>query len=285
MPCPGSLASPRLSRARCVWVAALLACPVAASAQAASATQDLPDAPSALLFGALPAGQDSAQPPAPCPAGNAPSQQRLPVALCEENPIQPIVTSNVRPLSSPQKAQLAVRDIVDPFNIIVITGAAGLSIMANAHSAYGPGLKGWGKLTGYSFIEDAQGEFFGTYAIPSLVHEDPRYHRMPNATFKRRLLHAVAHTAISQHDDGRSMLNYATLLTYPISAGMSNLYVPGIATDAPSTARRIGLGLVTDPIGNIVAEFLPDVARHIHVRVVFMQQILNEVANGAPDVL
>ncbi len=97
---------------------------------------------------------------------------------------------------------------------------------------------------------------------------------------KRRLLHAVGHTFVSAHDDGSPMPNYSTLLTYPISAELANLYVPGTETNAPSTARRVAIGLATDPTGTLVAEFLPDVARHIHVHVIFLQEILNRVVTG-----
>jgi hypothetical protein len=260
----------------------LLGLPLAA--QTTTPAQDLPDAPSAVLMAAL-ASQDSAP---PCPAKrHRPSalQAGLPKTFCQENPLQPIVTTAVRPLTAEQKGVLAMRDIVDPFNLIVITGGAGLSVAANAHSSYGPGFEGWGRLTGYSLVEDAQGEFFGTFAIPALTREDPRYHRMPNASIKRRILHAVGHTFVTQHDDGSNMPNYATLLTYPISAELSNLYVPGVATNGPATARRIVLGLATDPAGGLIAEFLPDFARHVHVHVIFMQQILNEVATGQPNTM
>ncbi|SEG61462.1 hypothetical protein SAMN05421819_3809 [Bryocella elongata] len=202
-----------------------------------------------------------------------------------ENPIQYIVTERSRPLSSREKGDLAIKDFIDPFNILVLTAGAGFSIAANSHSAYGPGFSGWGKLTGYSFVEDAQGEFIGTYMISSLAHEDPRYHRMPEASVRHRIGHALIHTLWTQHDDGRPMLNFETLLTYPASAELSNLYVPGVQTDAKSTARRVGIGLATDPVSNLIAEFLPDFAKRIHVRVVFMQQILNQVANGAPAVM
>ncbi len=80
------------------------------------------------------------------------------------------------------------------------------------------------------------------------------------------------------------MLNVATLGTYVISAELTNLYVPGIQTDAKSTGRRIGVGIATDPAGAIVAEFLPDVARRIHIKIVFVQQILNQAMVGAPSV-
>jgi hypothetical protein len=187
-----------------------------------------------------------------------------------------------RPLSSSQKGLLAVRDVVDPFNLVVVASEAGAGVGINSHSAYGPGLKGFGRLAGYDLLQDAQGEFFGTYLIPSLTHEDPRYRRMQHASVPRRILHALERTVVAQHDDGRYMPNYATLLTYPISAELSNLYVPGVQGNARATARRIGIGLATDPAGNLIAEFLPDLARRIHVRSIFIQQIVNQMASGMP---
>jgi hypothetical protein len=158
------------------------------------------------------------------------------------------------------------------------------TIASDAHTAYGPGLKGFGRLVGYSYLQDATGDFFGVFAIPSLTHEDPRYHRMPHRNPVRRLVHAVSRTVIAESDSGRPIPNYATLATNPICAELSNLYVPGVATNAPSTVKRILTGYATDPIGNVIAEFLPDVASHIHIQVLFVQRILNQVsapANGS----
>ena len=83
---------------------------------------------------------------------------------------------------------------------------------------------------------------------------------------------------IAQSDTGRAMPNFSTLLTYPICAEISNLYVPGVHGNGPSTAARVMTGLATDPVDNIITEFLPDFAKHIHVKVIFVQQILNQVA-------
>lgn len=118
------------------------------------------------------------------------------------------------------------------------------------------------------------------------MHEDPRYHRLPGAPFRQRVVHALAHTYVSQHDDGTRMINFATLINYPVSAELANLYVPGIQDNAPDTARRIAIGIASDPAGTLVAEFLPDVARHIHVHIIFVQEILNKVVTGgtAPNV-
>ena len=38
----------------------------------------------------------------------------------------------------------------------------------------------------------------------------------------------------------------------------------------------------TAPIDNFITEFLPDIARHLHVRIVLVQRIINQVARTEP---
>jgi hypothetical protein len=181
------------------------------------------------------------------------------------------------PMTPPQKGYLAIRNVVDPFNLATIAATSAFTIGIDSHTAYGPGWKGFGKIAGVSLLQDATGEFFGTFAIPSLTREDPHYHRLPHSSVPQRLFHAVSRTVVAQHDDGTPMPNYATLFTYPIASEISNLYVPGIQTDGRSTAIRILTGYALDPVNNLVTEFLPDFAKRIHIRIIFVQQILNQV--------
>jgi hypothetical protein len=200
-------------------------------------------------------------------------------------PYQRFLTTNIAiPMTWQQKGYLALHDLSDPANFATIVGISAISIAADSHSAYGPGLKGFGKIAGVSLLQDATGQFFGVFAIPSLVHQDPRYYRMPNASIRRRIFYSVSRTFVSRHDDGTSMPNYSTLLTYPISAEIANIYVPGIHPDGPSTIARIATGIATDPANNLLTEFLPDVAKRIHVRVIFVQTLLNNMASGGATV-
>jgi hypothetical protein len=259
---------------------------------ALSPSEDLlPDAPSALLVqqqsAQAEANQSVAQRLPLCPPANQP-QPAHPAGTpppCRQRHFYSRFSNypGTSPMTLPQKGYLAIHDVVDPFNLLTIAGTSAVTIGANSHTAYGPGLHGFGLNFGISLLQDATGEAVGTFAISSIAREDPRYHRMPQARPMRRILHAVSHTIISQHDDGRSMPNYETLLVYPISAEISNLYVPGIADDAKSTTARIFIGLATDPADNLITEFLPDLAAHVHLRVVFVQRILNQVATGQPS--
>jgi hypothetical protein len=193
-------------------------------------------------------------------------------------------TDVVTPLTWQQKGYLALHDLADPANFATIVGISAITIASNSHTAYGPGFAGFGKIAGVSLLEDATGQFFGVFAIPSLVHQDPRYFRMPHAPLHRRILYSISRTFVSRSDEGATIPNYATLLTYPITAEISNLYVPGIHPNGPSTVARIATGLATDPANNLLTEFLPDVAKRIHVRIIFVQTLLNNVAGGTNGV-
>jgi len=196
-------------------------------------------------------------------------------------PYQRFLTSNiVVPMTWQQKGYLALHDLADPANFGTILGISAITVGADSHSAYGPGLKGFGKSVGVSLLQDATGQFFGAFAVPILAHQDPRYFRMPHAPLAKRIVYSISRTVISRSDDGRSMPNYATLAEYPIGAELANFYVPGIHPDGPSTVARIFTGYALDPVSNLVNEFLPDVASRVHIRIIFVQRILNNVASS-----
>ena len=217
------------------------------------------------------------------------SQQELPAC-----PPQPIINffqrfingPEVKPLTPKEKARLAVKNLLDPFNSITILANAAISVGSDPHSPYGPGMPGFGRYVGVSYSEDLTGEFFGTFLIPSLMHQDPHYHREPHARIPHRILHAIVQVGWTQGDNGKGMPNYSNILGDPIGAEISNLYVPGERTNLPSTATRVAIGWALAPTDNFITEFLPDFARRIHVRIVFVQQIINQVAikdtSGAP---
>ena len=207
-------------------------------------------------------------------------------------PPQPIINwfarflngPEVKPLTPKEKARLAVRNLLDPFNAITILGNSAITVGSDSHSPYGPGMPGFGRNVGVSVAQDMTGEFFGTFLIPSIVHQDPHYHRMPNAGIPRRIGHAILQVAWTQGDNGKGMLNYANLVGYAIDDEISNLYVPGRHTNLPASSARYGIGIATSPVDNFITEFLPDVARHIHVQIVLVQRVIDQVAKteGGP---
>jgi hypothetical protein len=233
----------------------------------------LPDAP----------GPSSANAPGPDQRANDQSTKRY----CRFEPCpEPLIDwymrfengPQVKPMTPTEKGWLAARNVIDPFNVMTILGISAISVAADSHSAYGPGFPGWGRYVGVSFTENITGEFFGTFLICSIAHQDPHYHRMPNASYTKRILHAFDQVAWTQGDNGKGMLNYSNLIGAGIDDEIGNLYVPGRRTNASSTAQRYGIALATAPIDNFITEFLPDVAKRIHVQVVVVQRIIDQIA-------
>jgi hypothetical protein len=101
---------------------------------------------------------------------------------------------------------------------------------------------------------------------------------MPGARIMRRAVHCIDQIAWTQGDNGKGMVNYADLVGFALEDGVNDLYVPGQQTNIRASAARYGLSLGTAPIDNFITEFLPDIASHIHVRVVLVQRIINQVA-------
>ena len=183
-----------------------------------------------------------------------------------------------------QKFHLAVRNAFDPFNLLTIGATSAISVAENADSPYGPGFTGFAKNSGVAFTQELTSQFFGTFLIPTLAHQDPHYHRMPNAHVKRRILHAVTQVVWTQGDDGRPMFNYATVFGTVADDAISDIYVPDRRIGVGASAARISIDLATDPTSNLITEFLPDVANHFNFHVLFVQRIINRVAIGSTGV-
>lgn len=198
-----------------------------------------------------------------------------------ENPFDRFLsTSEPQPLTPLQKLRLAQRNMTDPFNLLTVAGASAIGIAINPHTAYGPGLHGWGYNMGVSFAQEGTAQFFNTFLVPSIFHQDPHYHRMQGAKLWRRAVHVVVSAAVMQGDDGRPIFNYADFIGSPIDAEIADLYVPNLQTNLKATGVRVGIGIATVPIGNAIAEFVPDIARRFNIHVILVQWIINKVAPG-----
>jgi hypothetical protein len=184
----------------------------------------------------------------------------------------------VVPLTAKDNLRSAVRGVIDPFNLLTIGGDAAIGIGSDPDTPYGPGMRGFLKYSGVSLTEDMTGEFFGTFLVPSLMHQDPHYHREPFMPIRHRILHAFAQVVWAQSYTGRPMFNYANVVGGIATAVVSNTFVPGPNRQGfGNTAQRLALAFAISPSGNLIEEFLPDLAKRVNLRIVIFQRILNTV--------
>jgi hypothetical protein len=221
----------------------------------------------------IPGTRPACQPDSSSPAEKVMScQPNIPIFARFLNSSAPL------PLTPRQKFTLAARNVSDPFNLLTIGWVSAFSVATDSHNADGPGFHGFAKNAGVSLSQDMTGEFFSTFLIPSLAHQDPHYHRMPNLSVRRRILHVIDEVVIAQSDQGVPMFNYATVVGTICTNSLGNVYVPGRKHSFGASTARIATSLATDPIGNAITEFMPDLARHVNIQVVIVQRVINRVA-------
>ena len=287
-----------------VWLAALAfvcAAPACAASRAA-AESELPDAPQPawstagfqpmlMQFGGGPGSVSSSAssgrpvPVAPVPvlqscssSASTPLSNRMSCDPAQHPFAQYLKSPLVVPLTPRDKFILATKDIFDPFNLLTILANATYSVESDSHGVYGPGGNGIAKDSGVNFTENMAGEFFGTFMVCSLAHQNPHYHREPYMPIRHRILHAIVQIAWTQSDTGRPMFNYANFVGGIATAVVSNTFVPGPGQQGwANTSRNLALAFASSPSGNLVTEFLPDIASHINLHVVIFQRILNSV--------
>lgn len=172
--------------------------------------------------------------------------------------------SDAASLSSGQKFQLAARSAIDPFSFAAAFLVSGINEAFDNDSGFGWGPEGYFKRSGAAYLDSLDGNIIGTWMLPALLHQDPRYFRLGHGTFRHRLLYSIATTVIVKHDHtGRWEPNYSNIGGNIAAGALSNLYYP--KSDS-SWAYTIGNGLIVTAegtVGGIFDEFWPDISHRL----------------------
>jgi hypothetical protein len=163
------------------------------------------------------------------------------------------------PLSSRQKFDLFVRR---SHSFDTLSGAISDSLTAQATGAYpsfGGGMAGYGKRLGASVTGAETASFLGSFALPALLHQDPRYFRSQETDISQRLAYAASRVLIGRSDDGRNVINSSLILSQFIQAAISNAYIPYRRETVPGTVENALAGLGSVAEARILMEFWPDI--------------------------
>lgn len=183
------------------------------------------------------------------------------------------------PLTPSGKFRLAVANVSDPFTIGTTALDAEISnATSKSTSAFGNGAAGFGRRFGMSMADDASSEFFGTFLVSSLFHQDPHYHRDPGASTGKRIGYALARVVISRSDSGQPMFNYAEFLGTTAASIFADSYHFDRDQGPGATSQRIVVSIGSDAAWNLLTEFLPDVAKHVNPRYILLRRLAERAA-------
>ena len=177
---------------------------------------------------------------------------------------------NAVPLYPKQKFELAWKSMVDPVNLVLIGGIAGIEQATNQFPGYGQGAAGYGKRYGAVYGDFLTSVFIGDAILPSLFKQDPRYFYKGTGSTQSRILYALANTFICKGDNGRWQFNYSYIMGSLASGGISNAYYPEKSRGVGLVFENTAIGLGENAAVNLLQEFvirkltpnLPKVPKH-----------------------
>lgn len=183
------------------------------------------------------------------------------------------------PLGASGKFRLAVKNFSDPLNIAGTALDSGISTAtSSSKSAFGTGWSGFGRRFGMSMSDAALSEFFSTYLVSTLAHQDPHYHRDPSSSTGNRIAYALSRVVISRSDSGKPMFNFAEFVGTTASSLVESSYHFERDESPGAVSSRIFVSIGSDAGWNLMNEFLPDIAKHLNPRFIFLRRLAERAA-------
>jgi hypothetical protein len=228
-----------------------------------------------LAFGATAVfGQETLQTqPSPSPAARPPAGQtpdnQAPAAAIPPKPVAiynllqkksvvfPDIAYSTQRLSAGQKFELFVDNSVSVDAIFWSALGSAVTQADDSPTGFQQGWGGYGRRFGADLARESSSEFFGTFALASALHEDPRFYAEVNPPFFHAMKYSAQRVFISQNDDGRTVVSWSRLGGPLLSEALANVYYPNRNRTVGDTLFRFGLDLASRASGNMLREYWP----------------------------
>jgi hypothetical protein len=239
-----------------VAVLSLLALFPLATSGLAQEEQRAPDNPDA----SSPAQTESAPPQKP----DTPLQTAVAI-LSERSIFFPELAVTPKPLTPKQKLELSVDESIAPSTALDSAVGAGIEQAWNWLPGYGQGWAGYGKRFGSSMASGASSNLFGTFLLPSLLKQDPRYFVLLHGSFSQRAMYAVSRSVITRTDHGGRAFNWSMLGGCLAAEILADSYLPPEERTAGRTLGRYGVRVGLETASNVLKEYWPSIFKRLRV--------------------
>ena len=176
-------------------------------------------------------------------------------------------TGPVKPLTPKQKWSLALKESVDPFNVLNAALGAGFSQRGNQTPKYGEGDVAYARRFGAALADFSTQNFFSAGLLATILHQDPRYYRKgPGTGVAKRVVYSVSRLVIARQDSGANAFNASGIGGMMLGIAASNLYYPAVSVRGSVMACRVSTSLTGGIMGNLMSEFWPDIQKRFFHR-------------------
>ena len=175
----------------------------------------------------------------------------------------PELAHSNKPMNTREKFQLAVDQSIAPSGLIVSGVTAAIAQADNSWPGYGQGWGGYGKRYGATLALNASTDMFGTFLLPSMLRQDPRYFVSSSRSAKRKIWYALTRVVVTRTDSGSEAPNWSGVLGALMAEGLANSYLPDAERTTGKTFERFGIQLGIVAGGNVAKEFWPAIFKRL----------------------
>jgi hypothetical protein len=173
-------------------------------------------------------------------------------------------TQAFRALTPKEKFRIAVHDSFDPPGYGIAAWYTAIYQLENTNPEFGQGMKGYAHRYATTYADQMLGNMMTEGAMPSLLHEDPRYYRRGHGSVPVRFAWALSRIVVTRTDRDTYRFNFSEFLGNSLSAGIANAYYPRNRTLGDNVGR-LETQLMSDSISNCLKEFWPDLKKAFHL--------------------
>jgi hypothetical protein len=179
--------------------------------------------------------------------------------LAKRSKIFPDLAASDKPLGARQKLQLAVSESLSPAAVGGALFSAGLSQARDSLPGYGQGAEGYGKRFGAAMATSTSSQLFGTFLLPTALHQDPRFFVQGNGSLSQSVGYGLRRLVITRTDKRGEAINWSGLMGPLAAQGLANTYLPDGERTAARTFQRYGISLGLRAGVNIAKEYWPTI--------------------------
>ncbi|HWO28756.1 MAG TPA: hypothetical protein VNO32_08145 [Candidatus Acidoferrum sp.] len=164
-------------------------------------------------------------------------------------------------MSARCKFNLFLTTTYSPYTFLAAGFQATLDQAQGQWPHYGGGMQGWGKRFGATLADTESRRFIQTFALSTILHQDPRYFPSHRKTLIARGWYAATRVVVTRKDDGDPAFNTSEFLGALLTSSLQNSYYPSDQRSFGETMNRFSGALSSDAVDNLLREFTPDMKR------------------------
>ncbi len=150
----------------------------------------------------------------------------------------PDIATSQGPLTNGEKFKLFVNQSISPAYLLAAGVSAAYGAARDNPEAYGEGWGAYGERYGAALARASSNSFFGTFLLPSLLHQDPRFFPQSHPSFWGSVKYSAKRLVITRTDSGHDTVNYSGLVGTLAAEGLANAYLPVSEQTAGKTFER-----------------------------------------------